>query len=58
MKDAEEVWIVVRTGSTLKNAIVCERGKQQAKELRKEMQQRHGGEWTSKKTTQKELSAV
>jgi len=58
MKDVEEFWIVIQTGQPLSKAILCERGKQQAKDVRKDMQMRHGGEWTSRKTTQKELAAA
>lgn len=58
MKDKEEVWVVLRTGASLHTAIRCGEGKQKSKEIRKTMQQRYGGEWTSKKTTQKELDAA
>lgn len=57
MKDQEEIWVVMRKNASLRTAIRCELGKGEAKEVRKEMQQRHGGEWMSKKTTTQEIDA-
>ena len=57
MKD-DSFWMVVREGASLHSGIRCEGGKSEAKELRKEMQQRHGGEWKTIKTTKKELAAT
>lgn len=58
MKDTNEVWIVIEEGKPLNMAIVCELGKQQAKEIRKEIQQRRGGVWKTQKVTQKDLAAA
>jgi hypothetical protein len=58
MKDTTEIWIVLREGSSLRTAIRCEGGKMEAKELRKEMQLKHGGAWKSLKTTKKEFASA
>lgn len=51
MKDTNEVWIVLKDGSHLKTAIVCESGKEEAKEIRRSMTKQHGGSWLYQKTT-------
>ena len=51
MKDTNEVWVVLKDGNSLKNAIVCENGKGEAKEVRKSMTKQHGGSWLYLKTT-------
>ena len=57
MKDQDEIWIVIQNGASLDTAIRCT-GKQQAKEIRKTMQDKHGGDWQQKKVTQKEIAAA
>ena len=58
MKDTTEIWVVLKEGSSLRTAIHCEMGKGQAKERRKEMQQKHGGAWKTLKTTKKEIATA
>jgi len=57
MKDQDVIWVVLKKDAPLRTGIRCELGKSEAKELRKKMQQQHGGEWMSKKTTQQEIAA-